>query len=541
MYATAYVILTKTSDAISKMPTATPNPTQPTATATPTAPGMAPVTAEPVILEQPAEPNLATSPTIPDSQQLPQSTSPPLLPPTPSPPSLPGFNPPLATNTLIPTLTQLPQTSTPPVTPPPQGLLGIWQQDPTGLAIQFKSDNSYLLSNSLKELDDNPVDEGQYAIVGDQVTLTGSFNSSTCKGLTSAYQFQAPSNSQRQFTLVNDPCTVRLNLIPGKPWFWMPVRPGATPVASAEEVPIKMIPLSGPLTNAEARITDLTWYNDSLLLLPQFPTFTGDGKSNWFTLGKTELTGYLNGVLPGPLSPQPVPFVDSGLSIQLTGFQGYQAAVISGEKIFLLAQADPGGGARSYLVAGNIASDLSSITLDANRVVEVPIQPSAAQRIYSSLLISGENILALPQLSGAAVNSTPVIQRFDKNLNILEPQSISGIEYLTTDASMPETTGRFWVLNKFAPGDSGAINGLDPLAQLYGEGLTHQVFDQVERLVAFQVGSTGASLAAVQPYQLELSSRAPRNWQGLTELGQAGFFIVSNQSSGTLLVFIEAP
>lgn len=538
VYATAYVILTRTSDAVSKLPTATPSPTQPTAT--PTAPVPSPLVELATVPEQQVEPSPLPAPTESIGQQ---STQPPQSRALPSltSASLPAFIPPAATNTLAPTLTQVSPTSTPPVMPPSQGLVGIWQQDPNGIVFQFKSDSTFLLANSLKELDDDPLDEGSYSTVNDQVTLTSSTGSGSCKGSTGSYQFSIPVSSQRLFTTVQESCSTRQTAISAKPWYWLPVRPGATPAASAVELPVKVIPLSGPLTNAEARITDLAWYGDNLLLLPQIPTFTGDGKSNLYALKRSELTGFINGVLPGPLSPQPVIFIDGGLSTQLVGFQGYQAITILDDKIFFLIQADPGSGVRSYLGSGSISSDLSTITLDSNHVIEVPAQPSVGQRMYLSLFVSGENIIALPQLNGAATNPLPVMKRFDKSLNILEEQSMSGVEYAITDASMPDANGRFWVINKYAPGDPGAISGLDPLAQLYGEGLTHQAFDQVERLVAYQLGTNNASLAALQPLQLELSAKAPRNWQGLADLGEAGFFMVANQPSGTLLVFVESP
>lgn len=41
---------------------------------------------------------------------------------------------------------------------------------------------------------------------------------------------------------------------------------------------------------------------------------------------------------------------------------------------------------------------------------------------------------------------------------------------MLTDVAGPEANGQLWAVNKYAPGDAGAISGPDVLAQLYGQG-----------------------------------------------------------------------
>lgn len=543
VYATVYAILTQTASAAAKIPTNTSSSIQTTPSASQDTVDTPILTETPTNISsvQPVTPTLEAE-NYPTLQPTVQQTATPVI-PTPRPPSIPTNPPVFTTNTSsIPTSTSPPPTSTPVIQPPQQGLVGLWQEDRSGATFQFNGDGSYRLADSYRGMQDDFIDDGQFTIQGSQVTLTGGNSSVSCKGLSGVYNLQITTASQRKFNLVQDVCFDRQSVVPGETWYWLPVKPGATPVATtAVEQPIVPVPLEGALASPDAKVSGLAWYNDSLIVLPQNPAFVGDGRSYLFVLPRADLVGYLNNSNAGPLIPQQILLDDTGISTELTDFQGYQAAAIIGDKIYLLVQANPGGGPRSYLIAGSIAAGLASITLDLGKIIEIPAPTASSSRLYRSLLVSDNTLLAIPELNGLGTNPNPVVQRFDANLNSLVTLPIAGIEYIVTDSAGPDANGRAWVLNKFAPGDPGALTGLDPLALLYGEGVTHQVFDYTERLVAYQVTSTGLNLAATPPIQLELSARGPRNWQGMTTLGSQGFLVVTSQVPGTILGYVPSP
>ncbi len=544
VYATAYALVTQTAIAQAKLPTNTitntlPATVKPSDTATPSASNEILVTSDVVAPSPTSAPQapLVNNPTsIPTAQRINPTTF-----STQSPSGELSNN--LFSSTNTPTPTRIPTVSnrTPTIPPPDQGLIGLWQQYPTGQTFRFNPDGTYLLGDSFQNLASQPLEEGQFVIQNEQITLTGSSSSDSCKGMSGSYQIQTPSSGQRLFILVQDLCFDRLKLMPGKPWYWLPLQPDATPVAtSAAERPVVVLPLTGPLADLDAKITGLTWYNDYLIFLPQNPNFVGDNKSDLFAVQRSDIIAFINGVTSALPPPLPVPFNDTGLPNLLPGFQGYQAIAIAGERVYLIALADPGSGPRSYLVAGNIATELSAINLDVSKIVEIPVPASALNRIYRALFITNDNILALSEFNGA-VNPSPASQRFDTSLNKLESVSLSGSEYRLTDATAPDANGRIWVLNIFVPGDPGATTGVEPLAQLYGKGVTHQVFDYVERLIQYQFSSTGITLTASPPVQLELSAHGPRNWQGVARLGDQGFLVVTDQQTGTIFGYINNP
>jgi hypothetical protein len=544
VYATTYALLTETADAAARLPL-------PESESAGSSDGSLQATLTPIVdvTSTDTETPSATVVEIPASPVTPTNTIDAFLQSTPSS-ILPtntfqpgGYLPILATDTprtgpfatLRPTSTLVNQ-------PPTQGLVGLWQEYPTGWVIQFNADMSYYLGPSYRYLVSQTVDQGIYTLSDGQLTLSSSVASVSCKSTIGVYQIQISSSNQRLFNLVQDPCYDRQRALAAKTWYWLPVQPGTVPaVPSAAEWPLEILTFTGPVASADAQITGLAWFGDKLVFLPQYPDFVDDGKSYLFAVPRDQITEAIRNTFASPLSPQQILLIDAGVIAQLRGFVGYQALAISGNDVYLIAQADPGSGLKNYLVAGSIASDLSTITMDASRVVEIPAQGINLESSYLSLMISNETLLVLPDLNGWEINPTPVAERFNRTLSFLGFTPINNLDFLVTDAAEVDANGLFWVINKNAPGDLGEIYYMDPLAQLYGEGVTHQVFNYLERLVAFQLTSNALNLAALPPMQFELSAKGARNWQGLAKIGDQGYLMVASDPSGTILGYLERP
>lgn len=538
VYATAFAILTQTAEKEASLPGRTPTPVLPGNSLLPASTAIPQAnTPIPTDIDQ-----TVNTPTSVSPVQDTRPSQPPGLQATTLPTRVDnqGFQPPTLTQPAAAT-TVVP-TSTSAIPAPVQGLVGTWQLRLFGMILQYNQDGSYRLGESFSALASETIDEGQYTVQGDQVTMSGSSSSISCRNITGSYGFSAPTANERQFMLIQDACYDRQQILTEDAWYWLPVQPGATPSSpDAEEVPVQVIPLAGALSSPEARISGLDWYGEKLLLLPQNPRFSGNGTSNLYWITLETIIDFLNDIISGPLSVQTIALNDAALLAQINGFQGYQALAVNGNRIYLILHADSGAGLRSYLVTGTISQDANIINLDSTRLVEVPAQPESGLQTYRALIQANSEIILLPDLSGDSINNSPVALRYDANLNYLGTLSLSGIEYLITDATGLNSEGGFWVVNKYAPGDPGAIPGIDPLAQLYGTGVTHSALDYIERLVGYQYSASGITLSAAPPIQMELSAAGPRDWQGVVSLGNQGVLVITNQTPGTLLGYISYP
>ncbi|MBP6806289.1 MAG: hypothetical protein KA362_19410 [Chloroflexi bacterium] len=324
----------------------------------------------------------------------------------------------------------------------------------------------------------------------------------------------------------------------------VPVLPTAVPetptaVPAPAEYPVTTIPLVGPLANADAEISGLAWYGDTLILLPQYPTFAGKG-SFLYALPKSALLDYLDGRSPEPLTPQAIPFTAVGLATKIPGFQGYEAIAFAGDEVYLTVEADGRSGPMGYLVHGTIASDLSQITIDAATLVEISPQTARGNTSDETLLVNDDTVATLYEVNGAALNENPVAHLFTLDGVMTGAVPMAALEYRVTDATEVDGNGRFWVINYFYPGDTDLRPQTDPLGEQFGLGATHQQHEQVERLVELQLGAEAITLTGAPPIQLQLPDDEARNWEGLVRLDDRGFLLATDKFPTTILGFVAA-
>ncbi len=311
----------------------------------------------------------------------------------------------------------------------------------------------------------------------------------------------------------------------------------------SQEQPVLSLPLTGAIADRNAEISGMAWYGDYLVLLPQYPNFANDyqGEGEVFVLPKADIIAFLDGVRREPLEPVAVPFIAPGLQDSLDGFEGYEAIGFDGNRVFITIEAQPEGEApRGYLLKGNIAPDLSELTLDPSNLVEIAAQSASENKAEEALLITSNAIITIYEVHGAALNPNPIVHVFDKNLLPAGTISMPNVEYRITDATGLDGSDQFWVINSFFPGDSDLLPATDPLAEQHGEGPSHSQSEIVERLVELQYSDSGITLTDEPPIQLQLEEEA-RNWEGLVRLESRGFLLVTDKFPETILGFVAIP
>lgn len=309
------------------------------------------------------------------------------------------------------------------------------------------------------------------------------------------------------------------------------------------EQPIIPIPLTGALAVRNAEVSGLAWYGEYLIFLPQYPNFSSnyEGDGVLYALPKADIVALLDGRTDSPLEPVAIPLNDSVLRAQIENYQGFEAIGFSGERVFLTIEAGGASGMRGYLVSGEIMPGLSGITLDADHLVEIPLQSQLDNRSDESLLVLDDRILAIYEVNGAGVNPQPVAHAFDFNLNPLGTVSFPHIEYRISDAALAGDGTHFWVVNCFYPGDKDLLPLSDPLTARFGQGLTHSQNETVERLVEMQYSKSGIILADKAPVLLTLIADTNRNWEGLALLEGCGFLLMTDKFPETILAFVPIP
>ena len=309
------------------------------------------------------------------------------------------------------------------------------------------------------------------------------------------------------------------------------------------EYKVRSIPLAGKLKNAWAEVSGLAWYGDHLIILPQYPgRFSLEADGRIFAISKGRIQDFLDGHSRAPILPREIPFVAGGVEKKIKGFEGYEAIAFKGNRLFMSIESKPGEQMMGYLISGEIATDLSALRLNTESLREIPPQAHLENMTNEALLVVKDRVVSLYEANGVNINSSPLAYIFDPSLRGLGTLSFPQIEYRITDATSPDSEGRFWVMNFLYPGDRAKLKPApDAWAATYGLGPTHSRSATVERLVEFQYTDTQILATRRAPIQLELfeDGRA-RNWEGLVRLDQRGFLLMTDRYPKTILGFVSA-
>jgi len=319
-----------------------------------------------------------------------------------------------------------------------------------------------------------------------------------------------------------------------------PVNVSTPPAQTAvSEIPVQLIPLSGPASEARAEISGMAWLGDTLVLLPQYPTrISPEGEGALLALPRSQIEDFLDGRTAGPLQPALLPLSAPGLEDKIPGFEGFEAIAFSGDRVYLTIESRSGLTYQGVLVSGRVQDDPLQIVLEPENLQVIEAQTRAINRSDEALLVAGDRLLTFYETNGREVNPSPLAHAFSLDLEPQQPIPFPHVEYRITDVSTADADGVFWAINYFYPGDRDLRSPHEPIAERYGAGPTHAREEGVERLLAFQLTAGEIILLDRPPLLLELQKGASRNWEGLVRLDGRGFLLVTDEHPTTLFGFI---
>jgi hypothetical protein len=147
-----------------------------------------------------------------------------------------------------------------------------------------------------------------------------------------------------------------------------------------------------------------------------------------------------------------------------------------------------------------------------------------------ALVLAPGRIGVIFEANGLRVNPGAHVAVFDLDLEYRGPVPLEHVEYRITDASEPDASGAFWVVNYFFPGEAAE---LDP-----PERPDHPIEQLIElRFDGERVVRTGRPALDLR----RDPSAPPRNWEAIARLGDRGFLLMTDRYPSTLLAFVPLP
>ncbi|HEX37999.1 MAG TPA: hypothetical protein ENG70_03970 [Candidatus Cloacimonetes bacterium] len=309
------------------------------------------------------------------------------------------------------------------------------------------------------------------------------------------------------------------------------------------EVNVQYITLEGAISEPKAEISGLAWYNDYLILLPQYPhLFPSEYDGTFFAIPKGKIAENLNEIPNTPISPIPINVKAPNLMNIIEGYEGFESIAFYENTVFFTVESEPDA-MMGYLMKGTISDDMKTITVDVDERVELPPRAPIENATDETIIVTPDRVITIYEWNSMLLENQPYAYMFDHSLNLIDSLSMPYVEYRITDATQIDENDNFWVINYMWSGDySKNYDPSDPIAEKYGKGSTHKNYKTVERLLEFHFSPRGISLVNTHPIQLKLTDdENSRNWEGIVRYDDKGFLIVTDKFPRTLLGYVKYP
>ena len=308
-------------------------------------------------------------------------------------------------------------------------------------------------------------------------------------------------------------------------------------ILAKEVLPIEIL-LTGEATERSLEMSGLAWYNDYLILMPQY---VNESKPRFYYLKKSTINDWLNGDKEKPLNPSKIDIIMPDYFNSIKGYQGFEAICFIGNKAYLIIETKNNDSMQSFIVKGSMDIKNKTLIIDPEKKVEILLPVNIKNMGYESILKYKYRLMVLFEANGINVNSDPKASFYNSSLKQKGHISFPNIEYRITDATELDDQGRFWAINFFWPGEKKRLNpGKDLVLNNTVKGETHQEFEHVERLVEFKIDGKNIYKTNSLPIQLKLNQNS-RNWEGVVRMENKGFLMIVDEHPRTILAFIKKP
>ncbi|MEO0368192.1 MAG: hypothetical protein AAF197_05330 [Pseudomonadota bacterium] len=302
------------------------------------------------------------------------------------------------------------------------------------------------------------------------------------------------------------------------------------------------IPLASPLDSPDAEISGLSWCDDKLIVLPQYPGFESNrkDKERFFYFFETQqIEAALESTKPDPLVPYPLKLELEDIHFGLFKFDGFEAIACEGDDQYVLIEAiNIEMQYQSYLIPISIDWASSTVKIHSEQMRLVPPQTKLWNIGYEALLLQDKKVIAFHEVNSKKSVSEPKAAVIEATKDQATSLPFVDLPYRLTDVTALDQNKRFWAINYQWEGDKRFAVDSDPVEVRYGIGRSHQSREHLERLLEFKLDNQRISATGRTPIYLELKLSEGRNWEGLARWRDQGLLIATDKHPGSRFGFV---
>jgi hypothetical protein len=187
----------------------------------------------------------------------------------------------------------------------------------------------------------------------------------------------------------------------------------------------------------------------------------------------------------------------------------------------------------SHILRGTLGRDGLVVSLEG--ATQIVAHSALSNKGEEALVALGDgSLLSLHEVNGWPLGKAPRATLLAGGEAVAVPTP--WLAYRLTDATAPDPSGCFWVVNYQWSGDRALRPTRDALTERWGTGASHKGALVVERLVTWCLQGDAVLEANRPPILLELGPE-PRNWEGVVRFDE-GLLLVTDRHPQTLLGYV---
>lgn len=299
--------------------------------------------------------------------------------------------------------------------------------------------------------------------------------------------------------------------------------------------------LSELASDRNAEYSSLCWFEDNLILLPQYPSYFRSkiDQDVIFMISKDKLSKAIKRKGKSALEPENIQVINNQTYKILPGYEGFEGICYDGEFFYLTSEYNSQTN-QAVLVKALLSDDNKKLEIlnDQHLIVDLPANVFNAS--YESIFIYDDYLYLIYEANGINVNKNPIALKISKDLESVQNISFEAIEYRITDITSFDKTGRGWALNYFWPGDAPHyIPDEDTIPNTFPDENNEEL--GIERIIPLIITDNKIEYdSSRDPIYIKKEIRDfSYNWEGIVKYNNNSFIITTDKFPHTVLRFLK--
>ncbi len=294
-------------------------------------------------------------------------------------------------------------------------------------------------------------------------------------------------------------------------------------------------------SDRNAEYSSLCWYKDSLILLPQYPSYfrTKINKDVIFKLTKDQLSKGIKRKGKSLLNPQTIEIVNNEIYKLLPGYEGFEGICYDGQYFYLSVEFSSSTN-KGLLVKAILSKDEKRLEILNEQHIILDLPANVFNASYESISVYNDHIYLIYEANGINVNNKPIVKKVSSDFSSVEDINFATIEYRITDLTAFDETGRAWAINYFWPGDASHYLPDEDTIQNNFPDVNNLEYG-VERIIPLIIADNEIKYdTSRDPIYIKKEARdVSYNWEGIVKYDNNSFLLATDKFPKTVLRYLK--